>query len=350
MYTVITVDDEPMVKKTLNKLIDLSGTYTVVADAEDGAEAMRKTEQFGPDLVITDIRMPTMDGMELIGELHKRNLHPEIVVLSGYDDYSLIRQSIAYGIADYLLKPIRPEALSGTLQRLEPKLRARRGRTEERMRRLSRCEELAKTLASRIWMQQQAELDAETARIHACIWSEPTDPEQVRTMYMDLLALVSAELERKTGMKAAPDKLADPNIARRPESMKAAFNAIIADWSDAIRHRRNWGNHQYVQKAAAYMREHYRESSFSLQQVAEQLAISPGYLSRTFKEETGRLFTQDLTQLRMEEAKRLLVHPAYKLAEVAALAGYDDYPHFTKVFKNYSGLSPSEYRKRLGLS
>lgn len=76
--------------------------------------------------------------------------------------------------------------------------------------------------------------------------------------------------------------------------------------------------------------------------------IHPNYLSRLFKEKTGKNFVEYLTEVRMEKVMELLDGTEDKIADICAMAGYDNPRYFSKVFKQYTGMTPSEYRDRNG--
>lgn len=102
-----------------------------------------------------------------------------------------------------------------------------------------------------------------------------------------------------------------------------------------------------VQQIMKYMESHYREK-ISLDQIAENMYLSPFYISKLFKSETGDTPINYLISLRMEKAKELLDrNPALSIQEAAAQVGYEDAYHFSKLFKKYYGLSPMYYKARI---
>lgn len=102
-----------------------------------------------------------------------------------------------------------------------------------------------------------------------------------------------------------------------------------------------------VQQIMKYMESHYREK-ISLDQIAENMYLSPFYISKLFKSETGDTPINYLISLRMEKAKELLDHnPSLSIQEAAAQVGYEDAYHFSKLFKKYFGLSPMYYKARI---
>lgn len=119
MKKVLIVDDDTIVRITLRSLIDWeSFGYEVVADAVNGRQALQYMDVYPVDLVLTDMKMPMLDGLGLMGEIRQRKLTPKILVLSGYDDFKLVREAFRMGAEDYLLKSdLNPGMLEGILKK-----------------------------------------------------------------------------------------------------------------------------------------------------------------------------------------------------------------------------------------
>ncbi|MCR5790966.1 MAG: response regulator [Lachnospiraceae bacterium] len=107
MYRLLIVDDEKQIREGLKRIVNWED-YGISAclEASDGQEALSLIEMEKPEIVITDIRMPKMDGIELLYRLHQLDVPSRAIVLSGYDDYELVRRAMKYGAVDYLLKPV----------------------------------------------------------------------------------------------------------------------------------------------------------------------------------------------------------------------------------------------------
>lgn len=119
MIKVLIVDDEPKLREGLRTLIPWEEEgYTVVATAANGFEALEKFHTFAPKLIVADIRMPGMDGLELIAELRKQNANCHVLILSGYADFEYAKRAISCHIDGYLLKPVDEEELISYLQEL----------------------------------------------------------------------------------------------------------------------------------------------------------------------------------------------------------------------------------------
>lgn len=126
MYTVVFADDEIELRQAILQRIDWAGLgFSVVADAENGVEALEAVEQYEPDLLITDIRMPLMTGIELARRVREVCPATQIVFLSGYDDFGYAQEAIRYNVISYLLKPISAAELSEELGHIRAKMDAR---------------------------------------------------------------------------------------------------------------------------------------------------------------------------------------------------------------------------------
>ncbi|WP_458119558.1 response regulator [Paenibacillus sp. Z6-24] len=126
MHKVLVVDDEMIFRKGLRHLIqgfDLN--WEVCGEARDGMEALEMIREQRPDLVITDIRMPRMDGIQLQAAVAEQYPDIRCVVLSGYNDFEYARSSIRSGARDYLLKPVQKDELYAALNRIEGELDTR---------------------------------------------------------------------------------------------------------------------------------------------------------------------------------------------------------------------------------
>ncbi|HZG57690.1 response regulator [Paenibacillus sp.] len=126
MPNIVIVDDEAIFRRGLRSMIaSLDPEWNVVGDARDGYEALDLLQERRPDVMLTDIRMPRMDGLQL--QKIARERFPELVsaVVSGYEDFAYVKQSMQHGAKDYLMKPIEREELAKLLQRLKAEVRER---------------------------------------------------------------------------------------------------------------------------------------------------------------------------------------------------------------------------------
>ena len=116
MLKIMIADDEDKICQLIYKLIDWSSMrMEVIGIAHNGIEALDLAKEYHPDIAITDIRMPGLDGLEFIEKAKEVDPNLEFIIISGYQQFEYAKKAIKYGVSDYLLKPIKKEELIGTL-------------------------------------------------------------------------------------------------------------------------------------------------------------------------------------------------------------------------------------------
>ena len=126
-YRVLLVDDEEEIRSGIGSRIDWRGLgFELVGEAENGEEALELADSLRPDLVMTDIKMPYMDGLTLCSHLVRRLPAAKLVVFSGFDDFEYAKQAIRFKVSEYILKPINASELTAVLQKLKAQLDAER--------------------------------------------------------------------------------------------------------------------------------------------------------------------------------------------------------------------------------
>lgn len=122
-YTVLVVDDEFELRRALIEKVDWqSAGFEVIGEAENGIEALECIESLEPDLIITDIKMPMISGLELAKRIREIRPAAQIVILSGYDSFEYARTAIEYNIISYLLKPISSSEMTEELKNIRAKM------------------------------------------------------------------------------------------------------------------------------------------------------------------------------------------------------------------------------------
>ena len=134
MIKVLIVDDEFRVCQLICNLIDWGSLdMQIIGVAHNGIEARELARETVPDLVITDIRMPGYDGMELLKRARIQNPDMEFIIISGYSHFEYAQTAIRYGVSDYILKPVNEEALNATLQKVRQRYMEHQVLTEKNL-------------------------------------------------------------------------------------------------------------------------------------------------------------------------------------------------------------------------
>ena len=244
-YTAALVEDEQIMLDELLYTIpwDELG-LEIVGTAKDGIEGEELLKKELPDIVITDIRLPGQDGLEMLEKAGTEYA----VILSGHTDFSYTRKAIQLGVFDYLQKPFDDDELMDTLKRLIKKI----------------------------------EEDTPAA-----------------------------------------------DTGKAPEE-------------DMIPLPKNIRNH-LIKSAISYIREHFSEN-IGLSDVAKHTRSSENHISSLFKEESGMNFLSYLNAVRLNHAAGLLRKTSMNITEVSLASGFPTPSYFSRMFRRYTGLTPSQYR------
>ncbi|MBM6996226.1 response regulator [Paenibacillus sp. DXFW5] len=162
-FKVLLVDDEPAALEGMQLWINWPELgFDICGISSNGAEALEQIEKLQPDLVVTDVRMPVMDGLEMIETWQKRNIRPvSFAIVSGYSEFQYAQRALRFGITRYLLKPIDEEMAAEELGAIYKELVEERGR--QRINRIASYEETVNLL--KVLLNQPTSLPGDTPRI-----------------------------------------------------------------------------------------------------------------------------------------------------------------------------------------
>lgn len=122
-YRILLVDDEEEIRQGIKQKIDWQGLgFIILDDAENGIEAWEKVVNLEPDIVLTDIRMPYLDGLALTERIREHGFDTEVVIFSGFDDFDYAKQAIRLNVIEYILKPVNMEELTEILKKLHTRM------------------------------------------------------------------------------------------------------------------------------------------------------------------------------------------------------------------------------------
>lgn len=240
MYQLLIVDDEESIRTGLAECYPWENMgFSAPVTFADGKKALEYLIDNPVHAILSDIRMPLMDGLELAQRAAQHKPGVQVVLLSGYADFSYAQSAILSGVKAYLLKPVEYDALVDTFTGIKENL----------------------------------------DRIHGVL----------------------------------------PDLQETP------------GYYDRI-----------IEKAKEYLLAHL--ASATLEATADEVGLSPNYLSKIIKKKVGSTFSECLLEARMKHALSLLSDPAVRIYEIAESIGYDNPKNFTRAFKSYFGKTPREFR------
>ncbi|HUX19781.1 MAG TPA: response regulator, partial [Spirochaetia bacterium] len=124
MYRALLAEDEPAALRYLRALIENHfPEFSIVATASNGKVALEYAEKLSPDVVLTDVKMPLLDGLELVARLKESSPKIPVVIVSGHEDFEYVRRALNTGVVDYVLKPITARRLAEVFDRIGELLR-----------------------------------------------------------------------------------------------------------------------------------------------------------------------------------------------------------------------------------
>ena len=370
MLKIFVVENEPFIRKGIITYINRkSEEFQVVGEAGDGEIAYPEIIKTEPDILITDIMMPYMNGLEL-GELLQEKLPDlNLIITSGYREFVYARRAIRIGVVDYLLKPIFEEDLFASIYKAQTEIledRKYKSMTEELKWARKRKEELQNGLLSlgqvdiKTWNKNSIEIFLKKglkkeAKEFTDKYIESAGEDNMESVLfrqyvvIDIqLAAISflSELKDDTGLGSLVKDTQEfsSHIKSREETreyIRQMLERCIEIRDSLAGNQHGW----MIEKAKGYIQNHFYKD-ISLNSVADYVGISPNHFSRIFSQETGTTFIDYLTQVRMVHAEEMLRCTNQKISEICEKIGYRDSNYFYTLFKKRYGCTPSAYRKK----
>jgi len=329
LFSICIVDDEQLIRQGLRKLIAWNQYgFNIIGEAENGEEALKQFQWDRVDVLITDIRMPFINGLELAEKVRDINNRIQIIVLSGYDDFAYLQASIRIGICDYLLKPVKTNELIDALERAKNHLNVS-GRfpnlspfDKALQTHLQNCDKPAfmKTL-----FELKREINKYNILLHIL--------RQILKSILDNLKCII----KKDGLQIPipGTKLFDQN--KDPwEEFEESCQIIFDMHFDSMQS-------DLIFRVKKYIEENYA-GNITLDKLSREFYINPSYLSQLFKNTTGELYSDYLSRVRMARAQELLMNTNMLISDVSEQVGYIDTKYFSKLFKKVTGMLPTQFR------
>lgn len=410
-FKVMLADDEPIMRKALQSLISWNSIdCEVVFVAENGKEVLNCLEKIYPDILITDIKMPGADGIEIAKYIWERKLPTRVILLTAYADFSYAQSAIRYDVVEYVTKTGAFDELIRAVERCKVLLRERKlFSSEEKEVRIERF--FRGIYDGNIYHEIKSQYESLKLRVtdYTVVFFEFLADDGIeRTKRIKLydslknffhLAFAEQEihgmfykkdmyglvLECPPGQEAAEICLKE-TCSKVMDMMDnfmelyvfvgiSGIHRDIEELPDAFEEAQFALNHSRLEKSEKlnfYMDDmknermpivsfdakqelvgrslEYIEKHFqeqmSVSDISRALGTSASYLSRIFKESTGETIIRTISNKRIEMAKAYLRETDYKVYEVADILGFENVTYFSRFFKKHTGISPKEYKEK----
>ena len=393
---VIIADDESIIREGIAQSVNWEKLgLQLVAEAEDGEEALELALKHTADMMLVDLSMPIMNGLELIKQLKDKLPKCKVSIITGHDEFAYAQEAIKLDVEEYILKPVDPKHLEETLLAMTNKIERERVHEklfEQASYQIDKNLHVLRERFGQEWIRGEVEEDALQEQLQ--FLKLPVDaPQQLSLMSWDTEQPLRIHSERdKQLIRYAIENIVHEYMYKQDERYymfrdeRNDFIIINYLWSEGawfediaelVRHYLkielkicsiplfygvNSIQQAYIEaknelhltqkltpiikQAKHIIDEKYWESSLSLEKLAVQLNVTSVYLSRLFKQELGLNFVQYLTYVRMKHARHLLKQSSLSIQEIALQVGYDTQHYFSTAFRKMVGVSPNQFRKQ----
>lgn len=397
MWRLVIADDENKIRRGIEKILNWHElNIDIVGEAEDGEIALTVIEEKNPDIVLLDINMPFLNGLNLLQELKNINYKGIIIIISGYDDFSYAQKALQYNVFDYVLKPVNKKIMEEIITRAVNKL----NEIEKENNYMNWVKKqvtensyaLKKTFFSE-WLNNKL---SEGQVLKELEFFNIEFGENIGIMVVKLVDKMNIEIMNKQWDITLLD-FAIANILEdkfNEEKVNFVFdddkNIIFINKIDNIREWIAFGNELEVEiykylkckviieqenvsggilkikdaylkiisslnekkkfspislSTIKYIKENYYLNSLNINDISNKLEVTSSYLSKLLKKETGLSFIDYVTDVRINRAKCIMEDPTIKIYDVAELIGYNNQHYFCRAFKKVVGISPTEYKR-----
>jgi two-component system response regulator YesN len=377
---LLLVDDEKPIREKLKNNIDWKQEGYQIFSAVNGEEALEIIENEDIDILVTDIQMPKLSGINLIEKCRKINSKLKIIVISGYAEFEYAQKSIRFGVNEYLLKPFRSQRLLEVVNKAREDLemeKNREAKLEELRKEISRYINEKQISDSYNWLIEDTFFESQSMILKKI----KLETVLKRGSRDDILEAVNKIISEMSDLSLNKDKLfiiLNNIILESFKIMKeldygaedllevinkedlemlnySNLKEVEVFLKELLLHLHNLicfnpaeKNQQMIQQMKEYIADNYQKG-ITLSEMARDFNISISYLSSLFHEETGESFSEYLNLLRLNKAKELLKSTDIKIYQIADRLGFNDAYYFSSWFKKQVGASPTTYRDNINL-
>ena len=398
MWKLIVADDEPKIRRGLENILNWNDfNIEIVGEAEDGEIALEIITEKKPDIILLDINMPFLNGLNLLQKLKNINNNSIVIIISGYDDFQYAQKALQFNVFDYILKPVNKKIIEEIILKAVNKLNA-----------------MEKENNYLEWVNKQLNENSDILKktfFSEWLNNELSDEDVLKEMaffnidFGDNIGLIVLKLVDKLNMEIV-DKKWNSELLRfaivnllndkfKELDVKFIFdddmkNIVVVsnivnifEWIDMgkqleveiykylkcnviieqanvsggilkikdiylkiinnVNKKRKFS--PMVLVAIKYIEENHYLNDLNINNISKKLEVTSSYLSKLLKKETGLSFIDYVTNIRIKKAMYIMEDPTVKIYDVAELVGYSNQHYFCRAFKKVVGISPTEYKR-----
>ncbi|SFT21058.1 response regulator [Paenibacillus sp. BC26] len=384
---ILIADDENVIREGVKRTIKRAFPDYSIHLAASAEEAVKIMDIQPIDIVLTDILMPGIDGLEFMKMSRRKYPHAKWVVISAHSEFSYAQKAVRLGARDYLLKPIGKTRLVELMAQLADEAKQESAISKESELLKTNLKYLREAVFQRLasgldignmdigeLIDRYPEFRLIMVRIEEAVKNVQLEHFIIENVLSELIDrhgqgfVVNFDRQSLLGLVQLEDNRTEGDLLQELRThlshyLKVPFHITYSDMireftriPDEVRRLRQSsvttagdrqeGGDKAIEVALQYLKAHYNEE-LSLEKVASVVFLNPIYFSQLFKQKTGQGYKDYVISLRIEQARELLLQPGLKLAEIAERIGYADVRHFTQVFRRKMNVTPTEYRQQL---
>lgn len=389
---ILVVDDESIIRDGIERTIQRNFPEHCVYQASSPEAAVELLTEISFSLVLTDVLMPGMTGLELMEISRKRHEQTKWVVISAYSEFAYAKEALRLGAKDYLLKPIGKETLVSKIEELTQEIAREQEQSHERSSEKRMLARNLHFLREGLLARLAAGLDLTGIDLSPITEQHPSfylimvrlESDQGMRLEHFIVSNVLNELIDRCGhgfvtsmdmrsllglvtfhVQEGPHGLVEQlrthlkrylkipfqvlcsaciqNIAEVPQQVQQLHKSAASQVYDHYA----TGGEQAIKVALQYMHSNFA-AELSLEKVASIIYLNPVYFSQLFKQKTGKGFKTYITDFRLGRAMKMLKESELKIGDIAERVGYPDVRHFSQIFRKKAGMTPSDYRLQHG--
>ncbi|MGL6292905.1 response regulator transcription factor [Eubacterium aggregans] len=342
MHKVFIVEDEHLEIEALELILTKQADdVDVVGTAASGTVALENIRKTTPDIVIMDINIPEMNGIEVLRQIKKDDPNTKVILITAFNEFDFAHQAIKAKVDDFLLKPIRPAQLIEAVNQAITSLKANaKNKFDEKMNEVIFAVVQKKYNDSRVALTEYLDI------LYDYYGYDLISIQHEIQHFMEELNVVSVDTcnyDIKSTLRNRNNHQHFVNSYQNRYDLKVEIMKSIDKIFDKLMDIRD-NRKNSIEDILNYIDRNCHKD-ISLDQVGEYANMSSYYLSKIFKKETGVNFVTYLTERKIEIAKDMLINTDVPIINIALDLSYHEPNYFSKVFKKSTGLTPTEFRR-----